>query len=107
MTDRRYDGKLLHPCFASQGGNDPIRLPLSFRPSVFPSFRRKAGDGARTRDPQLGRLMLYQLSYTRVTRNDAMTLGLRIRSALTPTLRLCVVASSLCLPMVGEGFEPS
>jgi hypothetical protein len=25
----------------------------------------RAGDGARTRDPQLGRLMLYQLSYTR------------------------------------------
>ena len=26
----------------------------------------EAGDGTRTRDPQLGRLMLYQLSYTRV-----------------------------------------
>jgi hypothetical protein len=25
-----------------------------------------AGDGIRTRDPQLGKLMLYQLSYTRV-----------------------------------------
>jgi hypothetical protein len=25
----------------------------------------EAGDGARTRDPQLGKLMLYQLSYTR------------------------------------------
>ena len=25
-----------------------------------------AGDEARTRDPQLGRLMLYQLSYSRV-----------------------------------------
>jgi hypothetical protein len=25
----------------------------------------KAGDGIRTRDPQLGKLMLYQLSYTR------------------------------------------
>ena len=25
-----------------------------------------AGDGIRTRDPQLGRLMLYQLSYTRL-----------------------------------------
>ena len=24
-----------------------------------------AGDGIRTRDPQLGKLMLYQLSYTR------------------------------------------
>src|SRR6476619_3991868 len=26
----------------------------------------EAGDGARTHDPQLGKLMLYQLSYTRV-----------------------------------------
>ena len=25
-----------------------------------------AGDGGRTRDPQLGKLMLYQLSYTRM-----------------------------------------
>jgi hypothetical protein len=25
----------------------------------------KAGDGARTHDPQLGKLMLYQLSYAR------------------------------------------
>src|SRR6266545_2247945 len=39
----------------------------------------QAGDGTRTRDPQLGRLMLYQLSYTRERRR----------------------------PMVGEGFEPS
>ena len=28
--------------------------------------RRKAGDGTRTRDPQLGKLMLCQLSYSRV-----------------------------------------
>src|SRR3972149_3591382 len=27
----------------------------------------RAGDGARTRDPQLGKLMLYQLSYSRNT----------------------------------------
>ena len=27
----------------------------------------RAGDGARTRDPQLGKLMLYQLSYSRTT----------------------------------------
>jgi hypothetical protein len=26
----------------------------------------QAGDGARTHDPQLGKLMLYQLSYARV-----------------------------------------
>ena len=30
-----------------------------------PACSLRAGDGTRTRDPQLGRLMLYQLSYTR------------------------------------------
>jgi hypothetical protein len=36
--------------------------------TAVPAFLRslvEAGDGTRTRDPQLGRLMLYQLSYTR------------------------------------------
>jgi hypothetical protein len=31
-----------------------------------PAAYRRAGDGARTRDPQLGKLMLYQLSYSRI-----------------------------------------
>ena len=31
----------------------------------------RAGDGVRTRDPQLGKLMLYQLSYVRATRSLA------------------------------------
>src|SRR4051812_9042698 len=33
--------------------------------SGFPWFRAEAGEGARTLDPQLGKLMLYQLSYAR------------------------------------------
>ena len=33
------------------------------KPKAFSN--RGAGDEIRTRDPQLGRLMLYQLSYTR------------------------------------------
>ena len=45
-----------------------------FPPSRFGRHRHapilklsdEAGDGARTHDPQLGKLMLYQLSYTRV-----------------------------------------
>jgi hypothetical protein len=37
----------------------PMRNPLEH---VFV----EAGDEARTRDPQLGKLMLYQLSYARV-----------------------------------------
>src|SRR2546421_935633 len=32
--------------------------------------REKADDGDRTRDPQLGKLMLYQLSYVRAWLND-------------------------------------
>ena len=28
--------------------------------------KNRAGDGTQTRDPQLGRLMLYQLSYSRL-----------------------------------------
>jgi hypothetical protein len=31
-----------------------------------PQFENGAGDEVRTRDPQLGKLMLYQLSYTRI-----------------------------------------
>ena len=34
----------------------------------------RAGDGARTRDIKLGRLALYQLSYSRENRPDAPTL---------------------------------
>ena len=36
--------------------------------SGFPVNHAEAGDGARTHDPQLGKLMLYQLSYARVER---------------------------------------
>jgi Flp pilus assembly pilin Flp len=31
---------------------------------------RQADDGVRTRDPQLGKLMLYQLSYVRVSKKS-------------------------------------
>ena len=31
-------------------------------------FKPRANNGVRTRDPQLGKLMLYQLSYIRVLR---------------------------------------
>src|SRR3954470_6791406 len=46
-------------------------LPTELRERSYPltpaaSCGLQAGDGTRTRDPQLGRLMLYQLSYTRV-----------------------------------------
>ena len=49
-------------------------------------YRSRAGDGARTRDIKLGRLALYQLSYSR----DFSSRSTRLTSR-----------------MVGEGFEPS
>ena len=43
--------------------------PLPYQGSALPlsynSRKKRAEDGAQTRDPQLGRLMLYQLSYFR------------------------------------------
>ncbi len=35
------------------------------KPATSAGFKR-AGDETRTRDPQLGKLMLYQLSYSRL-----------------------------------------
>ena len=41
-------------------------MHLMLHPLLFQTFRpARAEDGAQTRDPQLGRLMLYQLSYFR------------------------------------------
>ena len=40
-------------------------LPLSYIGIVFSLKKSGAEDEAQTRDPQLGRLMLYQLSYFR------------------------------------------
>src|SRR5438552_10569502 len=38
-----------------------------------------AGDGVRTRDPELGKLVLYQLSYARPTRSSTM-IGARVKA---------------------------
>jgi hypothetical protein len=61
-----------------------IRSVHRFGLPARPVFSLQAGDGTRTRDPQLGRLMLYQLSYTRDV----------------PLLRCPAF-------MVGVGFEPT
>ena len=42
--------------------------PLHIGGRCLAFLRYKAGDGTRTRDIQLGKLTLYQLSYTRVGR---------------------------------------
>ena len=38
---------------------------------LYLEIRNRAGNGTRTRDPQLGKLMLYQLSYSRLRRGDS------------------------------------
>ena len=45
---------------ATAGGKIPARVTEWCSPHTL-----RAGDGARTRDPQLGKLMLYRLSYSR------------------------------------------
>ena len=46
-------------------GFEPVTSPLPRVCSTTELHGRGAGNGIRTRDPQLGRLMLYQLSYFR------------------------------------------
>ncbi len=46
--------------------------PLRYRGTVAGTAgKRRADDGLRTRDLQLGKLALYQLSYVRVRRNSS------------------------------------
>src|SRR5205823_2090526 len=56
---------------------------------------RGAGNGARTRDPQLGKLMLYQLSYPRVRHILAAQVcgrhGVSISTSPTGGRRECAV----------------
>jgi hypothetical protein len=46
-----------------------IRPPLPCHPSGRPL---RAGNGTRTRDPNLGKVVLYQLSYSRERRTNVM-----------------------------------
>jgi hypothetical protein len=39
--------------------------PKGKKPRARKSFRIRAGNGTRTRDPNLGKVVLYQLSYSR------------------------------------------
>src|SRR6476659_8340484 len=53
--------------------SSPLQRPRTGRLSrlyYFDTDDLEADDGDRTRDPQLGKLMLYQLSYVRAWLND-------------------------------------
>ena len=54
-------------------GNNDCSIILAIKKEVnlntMTSYKR-AGNGTRTRDPQLGKLMLYQLSYSRLNCGD-------------------------------------
>jgi hypothetical protein len=61
----------------------------------------RAGDGARTRDIKLGRLALYQLSYSR---NARRFLLFDLHCTHQIVFQTSCESRSA---MVGEGFEPS
>src|ERR1019366_3291663 len=79
------DGRLLsQPRSEKRGGTGLCRasppsifdLPSStfhLRPSIFDRCSYRAGNGTRTRDPNLGKVVLYQLSYSR----DRVKIGTR------------------------------
>ena len=79
--------------------------PLPYQGSALPlsyNSEHRAENGAQTRDPQLGRLVLYQLSYFRkmVSRHCLSTRIFRFRLALNASILTS-------FPEVGgDGFEP-
>ena len=62
-------------------------LQTSALPLGYAADARRAGDRARTGDPNLGKVVLYQLSYTRIIssrkgRGDELYAGLTIANSL-------------------------
>ena len=78
-------------------------LPVgTFQPSTFLTFQpSRAGNGTRTRDPNLGKVVLYQLSYSRVPPKSNRSM----RGYLPPRQRLTgqTVRPSTVRPSGGEG----
>ena len=71
LPRRRSTPELRGRAQSDEAGKDEQSYPRLFILIAFilqPYFG--AGDEIRTRDPQLGRLMLYQLSYTRPLRSQ-------------------------------------
>jgi hypothetical protein len=84
-----------------------VLYQLSYVSNTFSSWpavpATRAGDGARTRDIKLGRLALYQLSYSRV----ALPLPTSHYPSLLSRYSLHFARTITSHRMVGEGFEPS
>ena len=83
-------------------GIEPVTSSLPRKRSTPELHRRNLGaeDGLRTRDPQLGRLMLYQLSYFRGSG------GSRIRTCEGfPTDLQSVLVGRLSIPPVCTRFH--
>ena len=75
--------------------------------------RVRAGNGTRTRDPNLGKVVLYQLSYSRelldaeAPRVDCDAFAVQCnRSGPSQTRRLGVSASRRLAVMEARGIEP-
>ena len=49
-----------------------------------PSGQERAGNGTRTRDPNLGKVVLYQLSYSRVPPKSNRPMGLFLPTGCPP-----------------------
>ena len=80
----------------------------TLHPSAFilqPYFG--AGDEIRTRDPQLGRLMLYQLSYTRPKSLPIVNFQLPIKVIKAKVQSAMGNRKSAIALVQGVGFEPT
>ena len=90
---------------------------LSYASGFVLALTLRAGDGTRTRDIKLGRLALYQLSYSRMNCELRTADYFEFRTTANSELRTTALRiADNCSPknkptpsinMVGEGFEPS
>ena len=79
--------------------SDQVRIDQTWVPptSHLPHPVLRAGNGTRTRDPNLGKVVLYQLSYSREHRRPART---GMRQAGVHATR------SVSVAMEARGIEP-
>ena len=73
----------------------------------LPSCGLGAGDGIRTRDIQLGRLSLYQLSYSRTLPTDGAEPRPTLHSRATPTRGHVRSVGASSVLVGAAGFEPA